>query len=455
MTFGLTRSLVALACTALLTSGPSAAQPTANLTPQAAVPESLALQTALDLARAHHPDIRVARASLDVARADSLFARLPSFNPEIEFQSSHGGQSVGSATDGSLELGASQELELWGKRGARQSVATARSRTRAAELLAKLQEIESEVRARFERALFLQDRLQILGELAELDRRVVRSTEARVRDGSITPLTGRLTALDLLRVEAQGRRTRSDHRQALVALGIAIGMELPDPIRLSGPIEADSLRVPEDSVIALALRRRRDSDVFRRQIDERRAELQLAQREGWPSVTLGAGLAIERQAFDGNDFTGDPAVMRGITGAKDTDHLWRARVSVPLPLWQRNQAGRARAFAEISRGQAEYDRFVSRTRLEVLAAVRRFEEATGLYRLYLDRSGRVRQDLGLVREAYADGRISLDSYLTQKGRLVDTLIGELEAAEAYWEARGALESAVGLGLSRVNQGGEP
>ena len=129
-------------------------------------------------------------------------------------------------------------------------------------------------------------------------------------------------------------------------------------------------------------------------------------------------------------------------------------MTVPLPLWQRNQAGRARALAEISRTQAEYDRFVSRTRLEVLAATRRFEEAAGVYHLYLDRSDRVRQDLALVRDAYADGRISLDSYLTQKGRLVDTLIGQLEAADAYWEARGALESAIGLDLSQVNQGGE-
>ena len=240
----------------------------------------------------------------------------------------------------------------------------------------------------------------------------------------------------------------------VVALGIAIGTELPDSIRLSGPVLADSLQAPEDSVVALALRRRQESNVFRRRVDERRAELHLADREGRPNVTLGAGLAIERQAFAGGDFTGDPVVVRGITGAKDTDHLWKARVTVPLPLWQRNQTGRARAMAEISRTQAEYDRFVSRARLEVLAATRRFEEAAGLYRLYLDRSGRVRQDLAMVRDAYADGRISLDSYLTQKGRLVDTLMGELDAANAYWEARGALEAAVGMDLSGVNRGGE-
>ena len=59
-----------------------------------------------------------------------------------------------------------------------------------------------------------------------------------------------------------------------------------------------------------------------------------------------------------------------------------------------------------------------------------------------------------MRDAYADGRISLDSYLTQKGRLVDSLLGELEAADAYWEARGDLEAAVGLDLAHINAGGE-
>ena len=160
------------------------------------------------------------------------------------------------------------------------------------------------------------------------------------------------------------------------------------------------------------------------------------------------------QALAGEDFSGDPAIVRGITGARDTDHLWQARVSVPLPLLQKNQAGRARAAAQVTRSQADYDRYLLRTRLEVLGAVRRFEEATDLYRLYLERSTRVREDLALVRDAYADGRIALDSYLTQKGRLVDTLIGQLEAADAYWEARGALEAAVGLDLAHLNQGGE-
>jgi len=352
-----------------------------------------------------------------------------------------------------MDVGGSQELELWGKRAARQSVATTRSLTSAAEWRAKVQEIESEVRARFERALFLQDRLAIALDLADLDRRVVLATQARVRDGSITPVTGRLTELDLLRLVAQGRRTRGDLRQALVALGLAIGRELPDSTRLGGDVQADSLQAREDSIVAVALRVRGTGEVLRRQIAERQAELHLTEREARPNLTLGVGLTRERRSFSSGDFAGDPAIVGGIAGVRSTDNLWTARVSAPLPLWQRNQAGRARASAEIMRSQADYDRYRLRTQLEALGAVRRFEDATGLYRLYLGRSTRVRQDLVLIREAYADGRISLDSYLTQKGRLVDTLLGQLEAGDAYWDARGQLEAAVGLDLARLNAGG--
>ena len=461
----LTRRLAVIACIAQLTTALSqrasaqARSPQATnasslrMAPLSGTPDPLTLAAALDLARKTHPDLRVAGADLAVARADSVFATVPGFNPELGFQSARGGQSLGSGSEATLDLGVSQELELWGKRGARQSVATSHSLTSAAEWRAKLQEIESEVRARFERTLFLQDRRAIVEELTDLDRRVVLATQARVRDGSMTPVAGRLTELDLLRLQAQGRRTRSDLRQALVALGFAIGREIPDSTRLGGDVQADSLQAPEDTLVALALRLRGTGEVLRRQITERQAQLHLAEREARPNLTLGVGLTRERRSFSGADFTGAPAIVDGIAGVRSTDELWTARVSAPLPLWQRNQAGRARASAEIVRSQADYDRYQLRTRLEVLGAARRFQDSAALYHLYLARSTRVRQDLVLIREAYADGRISLDSYLTQKGRLVDTLIAQLESGDAYWDARGELEAAVGLDLTHLNAGG--
>ncbi len=417
-------------------------------------PDPLTLSSAIEIARQSHPDLRLAAANLSVARAESMFARVPAFNPEMELRVARGGASLGSGAEGSFELGISQEVEWGGKRGARQAVATARSRSGAAEWDAKLQEIEFDVRARFARALFLRDRLQIVDELTGLDRRVVLAAQARVRDGSMTPVTGRLTELDLLRLEVQVLRARGELRQAIVALGLAMGREMPESARLSGELQADTLQAPGDSLVAFALRARRTGEVFRRRIAEGRAELSLADREARPNLTVGAGLTRERGSFSADDFTGDPAIIGGIAGVQSTDILWNVRVSAPLPLWQRNQAGRARASAEILLREAEYARYRVRTQMEVLGVLRRFHDTAGIYRLYLERSTRVRQDLVLIREAYADGRISLDSYLTQKGRLVETLLGQLEAGDAYWGARGELESSVGFELARLNAGVE-
>ncbi len=416
----------------------------------AVVSDSLTLARAQALARVYHPDVRLARADLEVARADSTFAGNMSFNPELELGFLRGGESFGSGTDGSWEARLAQEFELWGKRGARQSVASAHTRTTLAELQARIQSVESDIRARFQRALFLQNRVGTFEEITELDRRVARSTRARVEDGTITPLTGRLTDLDLLRIEAQTLRARREAQQSLVSLGAAIGIEIPPTVKLVGGVVVDSLSAPDDSVVALALRSRRERSVLAHRIEEQREQLRLAQREGRPNLTVGARMVGERQTFDGSDFSGDPGVVGGIDGVRSTDYLWGVDVSIPLPLWQRNQAGRARADAEVKRGQIEYDRFVVLARFEVVGSVRRFEEATQLYRLYLERADQVRQDLAMVRTAYADGRISLDSYLTQKGRLVDTLLAELDAADAYWETRGDLESVVGTDLAHIN-----
>ncbi|MEO5989654.1 MAG: TolC family protein [Candidatus Eisenbacteria bacterium] len=440
----LTHHWAALACAVLLgTTLPERST---------AQPQPLTLQGALEAARTAHPELRVANADIAIARADSSYARIRAFNPELELQVARGGQSLGSGEESKIDVGISQEFELWGKGAARQSLASARAQTSAAEWRAKLQQIESNVRARFARALFLQDRGTVIHALADLDRRVVRASQARVRDGSMTPVTARLTELDLFRLETQGRRTNGELRQAIVALGLAMGQAIPDSTRLDGDLHVDSLSTPEDSVVALGMRSRADRDVLRRRIAERQAELRLAERANRPNITLGVGLSRERQSLSGDDFTGDPAIIDGITGANSTDNLWTARISTPLPLWQKNQAERAHASASIARSQAEFDRYSLQTQLEITGAVRRFQDAAGLYGLYLARSARVRQDLVLIREAYADGRIPLDSYLTQKGRLVDTLLDQLEAGDAYWAARAELESEVGLDLAHMNGG---
>lgn len=404
-------------------------------------------------ARDHHPDLATVRAGLLTARADSLAARHRPFNPEFELQFARGGESFTSGQEGGLEVGISQELELWGKRGERRAIAVARLGVAGADIDAAVQRVEAGARAAFRRSLFLRQRRELLLELLGPERRIATSTQARVRDGAITPLSGRLTDLELLQAEAQLARAETDYGRSLVDLGAALGAEVADSLTLLGSAEAETLLVGEREVVEAAIERRRETESFRRRIAEREAVLRLARVEGKPNVTVGASLGWERSAFASADIFGDPAVVSRISGLKDTDRVWRARVSMPLPLWQRNQGGRALAEAEVGRARAERDAFLAHTRAEIVGAVRRFNAAARLNRAYADRSDQIRRDLDLVRDAYADGRIPLESYLTQKARLVATLVERLDAEDQYWEARNGLELAAGADLEGINSGG--
>ena len=447
-----------LLCAALATAAPLFGQTESGRretgsTAAPLVPNPLTLDDALQFAREHHPDLRVAGAEVQVVLAESISARTRPFNPELELGMSRGGESFASGDEGSFELGLLQEFDLWGKRRERRALAAARLSTVQAELEARRQQIELRIGARFQRALTLQRRLVVLSDLTEQERSVVNSTWARVRDESQTSLTGRLTELDWLRIQRQLLKARADHRRAAAELALAIGGTLEESVELVGDVHVDTLTVSEDTLVNVALARRRELQALQLRVTDRQSDLRLARVDGRPNLTLAAGLMRERTSFDAANFSGDPAVVGGITGVEDVDHLWQVRLALPIPLWQRNQGEQARAAAEVAQARFELETFEFRTSVEVRAAVRAFNDAADLYRLYLERSDRVREDLALVRAAYVDGRIAFESYLTQKGRLVDTLLDQLEAEDEYWETRGALETAVAASLDALRQGG--
>src|SRR6185503_1161817 len=172
-------------------------------------------------------------------------------------------------------------------------------------------------------------------------------------------------------------------------------------------------------------------------VEERRLEERLAVVEGRPEITVGAGLSWERQTL--TDHHGDSSL--------DQHQRWHGRLSVPIPLWQRNQAPRARAAAERALADADDARLAYEIRVQVEAAARRLEDAARAHQLYRGRSAQMRADLARVREAYRDGRIPLDSYLAEKGRLTEALISEWDAEAAYWSAHAALEAAVASDLA--------
>ena len=173
----------------------------------------------------------------------------------------------------------------------------------------------------------------------------------------------------------------------------------------------------------LALAQRPDILAGLAQEEVARKERQLASREAIPNLNIGA--VLDR-------------------GASDAETTYGLRVSLPIPLWNRNQGRReeARAMEDLRRIQRQG--LELRVRGEVLTALDEYRTTTEELELLsanvLEPS---RETRGLLQQAFEAGQINLPTTLLLQTQQVG-------AELAYWEtwlrqrtALAELEAAVG------------
>lgn len=432
------------------------------------IPETLTLQEALRLARLRNPALAASRADADAVSADRLTAALRP-NPALTVESSGyplfssnrpgfwGGQETTVRID--------QELETGGRRRLRTAVAAAsadiarldyQNRAREVALLIKrayfaavlaqtdrgvaqttLAEIDKVIalnRARFEQGEIsgaelrrLQvERLRFVDDVsnAELALKNARSTllallNAPRLDDAVT-LTESLAAppVDGTPVEGapvEGARIENatappassvDARNSAPAIAAApratTAPVSPTPARQ----DSTALAIPSvaaDALVDTALNQRPDAQAARR--DQARAEtstrLQQALRR--PNVTVGAGYLRDRRVgSNGNGI---------IVGA-----------TFPLPLFDRNQGGIARAEAERRAADARADAVSAAVRLDLQQALDAVATSRARVR-YIEREylTTAREARDIVFESYRVGAADLIDYLDAQRAFRDTL----------------------------------
>ena len=413
----------------------------------------LTLDDAITSALVHNPDILRARAAIESARAESVAASVRPYNPELDAEMSRGGDTVLKGSDWSASIGITQTIERSGKRPARVAVARTALAVAGAQVRVEERRVTLALRRAFARAAILADQRATLAFAAAIDREIADATARRVRDGVVTPFASRLTALEASRSEGEVRRIRAEEHATEAGVQTLLGSPAAGGVRLVAATELKVAPLPPDSTLLdYALTHRADLEPLRRQVEAAEAQRVLAQREGQPDPTLGLALETHQQTLAGT-VRGDPAVVRGFSSLSDHSYELRARVSVPLPFHNRNQAGRARAEAAVMVARAELARGEAAILAEVRAATVRNADAEGLATFYRDAARQARADLDLLHEAYRGGRISLEDYLTDKGRLLDAFTRSLSAAEQALTARADLETVVGAPLEDIVQGG--
>ena len=321
-------------------------------------PDGLTLDAAIDRLVVANPTLRAQRFELPQARADVLTAGLRA-NPILYADSqlipygSYSNQRPGGPVQ--YDLNITYPLDVTGKRRAR-----VRFATRAVHAL----------EAQYQNAVRLQiDNLYTAYVDALAARETVRLAEAS------TAGLGRITALseELLRqgqtTEADVSRFRSQAAAASIALddaraslsqtrhflGVLLGIPPAEAtsIELRGSIRDPIPEIPPpEELIATAIRARPDLNAYRLGIETAKANVDLARANRFSDVYV----LYQPYTFQDNSPFG-----------KKSGTSWALGVTVPLPIYNRNQGNIQRAQLNVSQTAAELEAL----RGQIVAEVRR------------------------------------------------------------------------------------
>ena len=412
----------------------------------------LTMEEAVGIALKRNRDVIAARLEIEVAQLDVVAARIYP-NPILAYSVGNlvlgqgNGQdrmppvAPGFFTQPVQSIGVSEIVDLWAKRSARAHAAERGVGLRHLLTEDVLREIVYAVRSAFAEVAREQSEHRLAVETADRYEETVRLSQSRYRAGDISQA-------ELRKVELEGLRYKNAvidadlqldlARQNLAALlGFASASELPtSTVELALPRQTYDL----EHLVALALERRPDVRAAQAARGVGEAQLAAAKREILPDIVLGA-------TYTHSDFT--------VSG--DNAHALGFSLSLPLPLFDRNQANVGRSNLEIRRAENDLERLKVVVRHDVSNAVRKAARSRTLLEVFEgpapgsdERPGgaggaavsgaasALEKGGGMLDRAEISLRVAERSYKTGAISLLELL----EAQRTYLETRGQYLRAV-------------
>jgi len=390
---------------------------------------SIGIDEAVHLALTAGPDVAVAQQAVAVQRAALSGAEVFPTNPSLSIGA--GGRysfADGPGVDG--DIGVSQALPLFGRWGAGVDAAAAGVTAAGAEVWAGRTRLASAVALAFVAAQRAGGQLAVAERRITLVEKLVDTAHRRLNAGDGTILDVNLWEAELGQAEAQQARLKVMDATARTRLALLCGLDPSNPPTALGDLNEDTLSgwVAEPAERAdLAARAKR--------IEQAERVTDREEREAWPDVTLNAGAQTEG-AWWRNGPAGDVVGGAGVT--------------VPLPLFDRNQAGvlRARANtgalqADLARAQLVADAEVAVARAQLAA----FEEAADTLKTRV--KGKQHATLELLEKALRAGKLGVAAILLRQRFVLHAEASYVDALADVAAARVRLAFASGALSHRI------
>ena len=419
MKFGLTFNLLLFlcACRGFCT----AAEITAAFTEPVG---KLALPQALALAEERHPELSAARYEKQAA-GDRITQAAAVPNPALSFEAENFGGSGEQRHFKAAEYTAQleQTLELGGKRSKRIRVATAEDQLSGFDLEAARLDLRAETIRRFVGVLGAQAQADLAQETLTLADNFVQAVAARVGSGKVSPMELEKAQILLAQKKIAHDQARQTLATARMQLSAQWGSVLPAFECAVGDLPVLPAAPPPLSDLLLCLPGNPEVARWAGELERSRAILAQERAARVPDLTVAAGV---RRANATDDYT----LVAG--------------VSVPLPIFDRNDGKIKEAEALLAR--AEQQRRAAEVKAAAALAASHQVLSTAIKRVTAlkgDVLPRVKTVFDTVQNGYAQGKYSYLDVLEAQRTLVETRAEYIEALVSAHTGSADLERIVG------------
>jgi cobalt-zinc-cadmium efflux system outer membrane protein len=389
----------------------------------------LTLLQAQTLAMQHNPQLAAFGWEVRVGEARTRQAGLPP-NPEmeIEVEDFAGSGELQGFQSTEITIHLSQLIELAGKRRKRARVAAFERDLAAWDYEATRLDVLTQVTQAFVEVLSAQERVALNAELVRLGEQVLSTVAERVKAGKVSPVEETRARVELSTSRIALERAQRDLEAARKRLVATWGGSTPAFENAQGSLDTIAAIPPVEQLLE---RLTQNPDLARwvTELAQRQATVELEGAKRIPDPTLGGGARHTRE-------TGDNALVMS--------------VSLPLPVFDRNQGGFLEARYQLAKAGEErraaeiQGRAALAEAYAVLSSA--LAEATVLKNEALPGA---QQAFEAAREGYRQGKFGFLDVLDAQRTLFEARGQYIETLAAYHQAVAEIERLIGTRLDAV------
>jgi len=390
------------------------------------LPAQVTLDDVLKLLDERSPRTVAGRASIAVAAADRITAAtLP--NPTVSYGGVHlaTGLSTGAVTQHQFLV--EQPLLFLHQRQARLEVADANIDAEEARVSDALASRRLSVRSAFASLLSRQEQWRLLQQALDNIEHVQQLVRGKAAAGDRSKYDVARVDVETEALRAETLSAAADVEDLAGQLAVLLGFPGWSPRALGTLDVRENLPTNVEELWTTASERRPSLIALRRQQVAARGGVFLAQRDRLPVPAISGGIQTTR------DVTGTSALFG---------------VSVPMPLFDRNQGAIAKATAQVTAADLELQAAQAEVRAQIensaLVLAKRKEALHTFEGAVTDRVPVLRR---MAEDAYREGSADILELLDAHRSLRDLQVEHVQQLEAVKLAEEALISAAGLDLA--------